>query len=111
MTVLALGVEIDAIELSNDAAEVREGLRSVWVNGIELQSKKFEGMSNQALSLFSLLFWSEAGSKLGLIEAESDGIEDWGNIYEFWIEAADFWSTTSGKEEFTLAFFFSFFLL
>jgi len=46
MTGLTLGVEIDAIELSNDAAEVREGLRSVWVDGIELRSKNVKGMSN-----------------------------------------------------------------
>jgi len=46
MTGLALGVKIDAIELSNNAAEVREGLRSVWVDGIELRCKNVEGMSN-----------------------------------------------------------------
>ena len=79
MTGLALWVGIDVIELSNDAVEVGDGLRGVWVDGIELRSKEFEGMSNRALALFSSSFWSEAGWKLGLIEAESDGIEFRGN--------------------------------
>ena len=73
---LALWVEIDVIELFSDAVEVGEGLRCVWVDRIELRSKKFEGMSNRALALFCLSSWSEAGSRFGLIEAESDGIED-----------------------------------
>ena len=48
MTRFALEVEIDAIELSNDAVKVGDGLRGVWVDGIELRSKKVEseGMSN-----------------------------------------------------------------
>jgi len=79
MTRFALEVEIDAIELSNDAVEVGEGLQSVWVDGIKLRSKKFEGTSNRALSLFSKSIRSEAGSKLCIIEAESEAIEFRGN--------------------------------
>jgi len=69
MTWLALGVEIDAIELSNDAAKVGDRLRGIWVDGIELRSKNVEGMPNRVLSSFFKSIGSETGSYSASVEA------------------------------------------
>jgi len=90
MTGLAIWVEIDAIELSNDATEVENGLRSVWVDVIELRSGKVEERSKSAISSFCKSVWSETGSKLGSVEAKSDGIEVRGNRHSFRVKEVGF---------------------
>ena len=85
-------LKIDAIELSNDAIEVGNGLHSVWVDVIELQSGKVEETSKLAISSFCKSVWSETGLKLGSIKGKSDGIKVRGDRHSVQVKEVSFWS-------------------